>query len=144
MHLTAGDPDGKVLRYLIEKVAAGQGIDLVHAHGTGTVANDPAELAAIEAALITSSATVTPCLYSHKGALGHSLGAAGLVAVVLNVQSHQQGVVPPNVRTTRPLAAAEVLIEREACVRPVRRSLALAAGFGGAVAAVGLRSCSLK
>jgi 3-oxoacyl-[acyl-carrier-protein] synthase II len=143
-HLTAADPDGRVLRHLINKVLPRQGVDLVHAHGTGTDANDPAELAAIEAALADSSAAVpAPCLYSHKGALGHSLGAAGLVAVVLNVLAHRRGVVPPNVRTTQPLPARRVTIAPDACVRPVRRSLALAAGFGGAVAAVGLRSCGL-
>jgi 3-oxoacyl-[acyl-carrier-protein] synthase II len=137
-HLTSADPDGRVLTHLINKVTAGGDVDLVHAHGTGTVANDPAELAAIEAAL--AGATSSPCLYSHKGAIGHSLGAAGLVAVVLNVLAHQRSTVPPNVRTTRPLASNRVRIARESGRRTVRRSLALAAGFGGSTAAVSLAS----
>lgn len=136
-HLTAADPAGTVLTHLINKVTLGARVDLVHAHGTGTVANDPTELAALDAA---ASARHLPAaaLYSHKGALGHSLGAAGLVSITLNVLAHQHGTIPPNVRTTRPLPCSAGTISPVAQHRPVRRSLALAAGFGGAMAAVGL------
>jgi 3-oxoacyl-[acyl-carrier-protein] synthase II len=137
-HLTGSDPAGRVLAYLINKVTPNAPVDLVHAHGTGTVANDPTELAAIESALGRTSSS--PCLYSHKAALGHSLGAAGLIAVVLNVLAHQRGIVPPNVRTTRPLATDAVTISRDVQHRPIGRSLALAAGFGGAMAALSLVS----
>ena len=97
--------------------------------------NDPVELAAIEATVVPGE---TPSVYSHKGALGHSLGASGLVSVVLNCEAHRHGVVPPNVQTTTPLPAERVRIERGAVERPVRRSVAIAAGFGGAMAAVSL------
>jgi 3-oxoacyl-[acyl-carrier-protein] synthase II len=139
-HLTSGDPDGRVLRYLMKKVLPPQGVDLVHAHGTGTVANDAVELAAIESALADVSQTSSPCLYSHKGALGHSLGAAGLISVVLNVLAHRAGVAPPNVRATRPLATRLVRLAPTAERRPIHRSVALAAGFGGATAAVSLQT----
>jgi 3-oxoacyl-[acyl-carrier-protein] synthase II len=137
-HLTGSDPAGRVMTYLINKVTRNVPVDLVHAHGTGTVANDPTELAAIESALAGTSSA--PCLYSHKAALGHSLGAAGLIAVVLNVLAHERGVVPPNVRTTHPLPTDAVTISRGVQHRPIRRSLALAAGFGGATAALSLTS----
>jgi 3-oxoacyl-[acyl-carrier-protein] synthase II len=136
-HLTAGDPEGGVLRHLIRTVTADAPIDLIHAHGTGTIANDPIELAAIEDSIVGTS---TPCLYSHKGALGHSLGAAGLVAVALNWLAHRDQIVPGNVRTTQPLATSQVTLSAAPVDRPVRRSLALAAGFGGTAAAVALRS----
>ncbi|HEY7118206.1 MAG TPA: beta-ketoacyl synthase N-terminal-like domain-containing protein [Tepidisphaeraceae bacterium] len=141
-HLTAGDPTGRVLTHLISKVIGDHdAVDLIHAHGTGTLANDPVELAAIETALADKRPSPSsPCLYSHKGALGHSLGAAGLVAVVLNVLAHQRGVIPPNVRTPRPLPARYVEIASIARQRAVRRSIALAAGFGGAIAAVSLKT----
>lgn len=136
-HLTGGDPQGQTLRHLLRQVIDNQPIDLVHAHGTGTELNDPTELAAIQACLTKDSPP--PLAYSHKGALGHSLGAAGLVAVVLNCLMHSRGVVPPNIRTTDPLPAEGVIIHRQACQREIRRSLAIAAGFGGAMAAVSLR-----
>jgi 3-oxoacyl-[acyl-carrier-protein] synthase II len=137
-HLTSADPTGRVLRHLINKVAQSHPIDLIHAHGTGTIANDPIELAAIESFI--ANASQTPCLYSHKGALGHSLGAAGLVSVVLNVLAHDHDCVPPNIRTTQPLPTRHVAIRSTTHHTPVRRSLALAAGFGGATAAISLIS----
>jgi 3-oxoacyl-[acyl-carrier-protein] synthase II len=134
-HLTGSDPDGQLLRHLIQHIAWNHPIDLVHAHGTGTLTNDPVELSAIDATVQGN-----PNVYSHKGALGHTLGAAGLVSVVLNCMAHERGVIPPNVRTERPLRADHVTISPEAVRRDVRRSLAIAAGFGGATAVVGLTS----
>jgi len=138
-HLTHGDPSGATLRSLLARVIDRRPIDLLHAHGTGTLANDPMELQAIENALAPSAGPL-PSLYSHKGALGHSLGAAGLVSIAINCLAHRHGMVPPNVQTHDPLPAARVRISCQALRRPIRRSLALAAGFGGAIAVVSLAS----
>jgi 3-oxoacyl-[acyl-carrier-protein] synthase II len=140
-HLTGGDPDGRLLRHLLQKVVAGRAVDLVHAHGTGTVLNDETELAAIESS-VARNGNGPPTVYSHKAALGHSLGASGLLSVVLNCVCHTTGMVPPNVRTTDPLPTRRVSIASAGSVthRPVRRSLAIAAGFGGPTAVVSLAS----
>jgi 3-oxoacyl-[acyl-carrier-protein] synthase II len=137
-HLTAADPDGKVLRHLLARTLSDEGIDLIHAHGTGTLSNDPTELAAIESTI--QPAIQTPCLYSHKAALGHSLGAAGLVAVALNCLAHQHQAIPGNIRTTSPLPTNHVTLTPTPTHRRIKRSIALAAGFGGATAAVSLIS----
>lgn len=137
-HLTSADPTGRVLRHLINKVTQNRPVDLIHAHGTGTIANDPIELAAIES--VFENASQAPCLYSHKGALGHSLGAAGLISVVLNVLAHRDHCVPGNIRTTRPLSTRHVSVHPATRQTPIHRSLALAAGFGGATAAISLIS----
>jgi 3-oxoacyl-[acyl-carrier-protein] synthase II len=114
---------------------------LIHAHGTGTVNNDPAELAAIQSALPERShRAVAPAIYSHKGALGHSLGAAGLIAVVINAIAHAKGIIPPNVQTRHPLPMDRVELHQTRHQRQINRSVALAAGFGGACAAVSLVS----
>jgi 3-oxoacyl-[acyl-carrier-protein] synthase II len=136
--LTGGDPHAITLRRLLAHVIDGRPVDLVHAHGTGTPTNDPIELAAVESAVVPSDPP--PNLYSHKGALGHSLGASGLLAIVLNCQAHAHGVIPPNPRTTNPLPATRVRISHEPVERPVRRSIACAAGFGGPTAVVSLAS----
>jgi 3-oxoacyl-[acyl-carrier-protein] synthase II len=135
-HLTGGDPDARLLRHLLNKVIDGGAVDLVHAHGTGTELNDDAELAAVESSLRGCQRPTV--LYSHKAALGHSLGASGLLSIVLNCQSHATGTIPPNVRTTDPLPAKLVSIPQTVTRRPVRRSVAIAAGFGGATAVVSL------
>jgi len=135
-HLTGGDPQGTTLRRLLANVAA-PGCDLFHAHATGTIVNDPVELAAISAAAGRSH----PILYSHKAALGHSLGAAGMVSVVLNCLAHLHSTVPPNVRSHQPLPMEGLQFPREPMKASVRRSIALAAGFGGPLAAAAFVSC---
>ena len=98
----------------------------------GTLINDPAELSAI----LSIPRTGEPILYSHKAALGHTLGAAGLVSAVLNCLCHREGVVPGNIRSTKPLPAGGLRFSREAIPQPIHQSLALAAGFAGPLAAV--------
>ncbi len=137
-HLTGMDPNGRVLRRVITDAVGGRPLDLIHAHGTGTTLNDPVELAAINEAVATH-ATV-PEIYSHKGALGHSLGASGLASLAINYLIHSQGTVPPNVKTTSPIPTGRLRIHPHLVQRPVRRSLAVAAGFGGTIAAVALQT----
>lgn len=137
-HLTGIDPDANAVRRAIGHVVGGTPVDLFHAHGTGTAANDPLELAVCDAQ--AANWPSRPAVYSHKGALGHSLGAAGLVSVVLNALCHRHGVVPPNIRTTAPLRSDHLAISTGAVRQPVLRSLVSALGFGGPIAAVALRS----
>ena len=137
-HLTAGEADGAVLQHLLTRVIDNRPIDLIHAHGTGTRVNDAVELAALESVLANISAVDPPILYSHKGALGHSLGAAGLVAIVLNCLMHTHGIVLPNVMTTDPLPMWQLILSNGAIQRPIHRSLVMASGFGGPTAVVSL------
>jgi 3-oxoacyl-[acyl-carrier-protein] synthase II len=136
-HLTGSDPEGTTLKRLLRAVIADRVPDLIHAHGTGTATNDATELAAIESCI---SAGAMPAIYSHKGALGHSLGAAGLVSVVLNCLMHRHNVVLPNVRAHTPLPTRSVLLSNEPLRGKISRSACIAAGFGGPVAAVSLSS----
>jgi len=138
-HLTGTDLRGSTLRHLLKMVMGDRPVDLVHGHGTGTLMNDPVELEALEASL-TIRGSGGPVLYSHKGALGHSLGAAGLAAVTLNCLMHRRAIVPPNVQTKHPLTTHIVRLTDQLVRLPIRRSITLAAGFGGPVAVVSLVS----
>ncbi|MGD0461728.1 MAG: beta-ketoacyl synthase N-terminal-like domain-containing protein [Tepidisphaeraceae bacterium] len=141
-HLTGGDPAGKALRQMLRRVGCSN-LDLIHAHATGTIVSDPVELAAIQSIAGERKGLPSasqPILYSHKGALGHSLGAAGLVSVAINCLCHLHGAVPPNVRSTQPLATEGLHFCSSAVQRPIHRSLAIAAGFGGPLAVVSLVS----
>jgi 3-oxoacyl-[acyl-carrier-protein] synthase II len=137
-HITGGDASGATLRRLLRAVIDRRAAQLIHAHATGTEMNDPVELAAISDECIVDEAH--PMIYSHKGPLGHSLGAAGLVSVVLNCLSHRHGVVPGNVQTHHPLPAPRLRLTRELQTGKIDRSIAIAAGFGGALAVVALTS----
>jgi 3-oxoacyl-[acyl-carrier-protein] synthase II len=133
-HLTGGDPSAPCLRNLLSRVIDHKPVDLIHAHGTGTETHDPMELNALSAV-----AAGNPIVYSHKGALGHTLGAAGLVSIVLNCLAHQNQIIPPNARLTDPIATPLSIPRRVQPLR-VRRSLAIATGFGGPISVVGLSS----
>jgi 3-oxoacyl-(acyl-carrier-protein) synthase len=138
IHLTGMDPSGRVLRRIIRQAIGNEPVDLVHAHGTGTILNDPVELAAIEAGV--GWQPEPPAIYSHKGALGHSLGASGLVSAVLNYLIHSHGIVPPNATTPSPINSDPLRIEAQGVRRQVNRSLAISAGFGGTIAAMAFKT----
>jgi len=133
-HLTGVDPSGSTLRRLLKTVIDSRPVDLIHAHGTGTPMNDPIELNAIEDSIIAGDRKTF--LYSHKGALGHSLGSAGLLSVVLNHQSHRTGIIPPNAQTRNPMPTRTVILSQNAVEARVHRSLSIATGFGGPTAVV--------
>jgi 3-oxoacyl-[acyl-carrier-protein] synthase II len=135
-HLTRNSDDADPLRQVLGRVCGPRPVDLIHAHGTGTEHNDATELAVLEQ--ICGGGGVAPNLFSHKGALGHSLGAAGLVSVALNVMAHRNGVIPPNAQTHHPMPMKHVVLRDKTVRRDVRNSIAVAAGFGGQIAAVGL------
>jgi len=135
-HLTGSDPTGRTLSRVLANVINHRPIDLIHAHATGTVLHDPVELAAIATNLIQHDAE--PLIYSHKGALGHSLGAAGMISVVLNCLIHRHGIIPGNVRTQAPLPIRGARIDANPVAGNFRRSIVTASGFGGTIAAVAL------
>ncbi|MBC7784986.1 MAG: hypothetical protein H7144_14200 [Burkholderiales bacterium] len=134
-HLTGMDETGEGIRYLLRAVESADA-DLIHAHGTATLTSDPVELAAIAA----TAGPDHPVIYSHKAALGHTQGASGMISVVLNVLAHQHGAVPPNSNTTQPISHERVQIASKPIQRQITHSAVLAAGFGGTLAAVSLKS----
>jgi meromycolic acid 3-oxoacyl-[acyl-carrier protein] synthase II len=90
------DPDGERAGEAITRAIESAGltpadIDHINAHATGTTYGDLAEARAIRNALGDRA----PAVYAPKGALGHSMGAAGAVEAVLTVQALRDGVVPP-------------------------------------------------
>ncbi|MFF3459227.1 beta-ketoacyl-[acyl-carrier-protein] synthase family protein [Streptomyces sp. NPDC002730] len=94
-HMTAPDPQGAGARQALEAALASADVspgdvDHVNAHGTSTPLNDAAESKVLQQVLGTR-ATVT----SAKGAVGHSLGAAGAIEAALTVLTLENETVPP-------------------------------------------------
>ena len=73
-------------------------IDLIFAHGTGTVLNDKGETQALKRVFgeHVNNLKVT----SIKSMVGHALGAAGAESAVAAVRALQEGVVPPTINYT--------------------------------------------
>ena len=101
-------------------------IDYVHMHGTATVTNDQTE----DRAIATMFQAHTPCS-STKGWMGHTLGAAGAVAIVLGDLCLEYGLLPGclNTNTVDPSFGSQILLENQE--RPIGTIMSNFFGFGG-------------
>jgi len=66
-------------------------VDYINAHGTGTLASDRAETAAIKAVFGAGA----PPVSASKGVTGHGLGAAGGIEAVATILALQKSEIPP-------------------------------------------------
>lgn len=139
VHMTAPDRDGHgAARAITAALAAGtvpaSSVDFVSAHGTGTVYNDAMEARAIAAVFGPGRVPVN----SIKGAVGHSLAAAGAFETVLCVASMRHGTIPPTAGlvTPDPACADLDLVYGAARRTPVRTAVSTSSGFAGANAAL--------
>lgn len=66
-------------------------VDYINAHGTGTLANDRAETAAIKAVFGAGA----PPISATKSVTGHGLGAAGGIEAVATILALQKSEMPP-------------------------------------------------
>ncbi len=113
--------------------AGGGTVDAVNAHGTGTLAGDIAEAAAIRALVGDARVPVSSC----KGAIGHAMAAAGALEAIVAIETARTGTVPPTVNLDDPdeTCALDHVIgaAREA---GATRVLSVSFGMGGQNAAI--------
>jgi 3-oxoacyl-[acyl-carrier-protein] synthase II len=131
-HMTAPDRTGKglvrAIHQALEVADLSHGdIHAINAHGTGTIYNDQMELTAFAAVFGDQPLDV----FSVKGAIGHTLGAAGGIETVIGLKSLCQGIVPPTVGFEVPEKGASKWVS--ASGRPVSGQYLLStnSGFGG-------------
>jgi 3-oxoacyl-[acyl-carrier-protein] synthase II len=116
-------------------------IDLIVAHATGTRENDASEYAAISQVFGESLSGIPATAF--KGHLGHTLGGAGAVELVLSATALDEGVVPPCVGVDPDDLEFDLHLQTHAPQRrTLRHVLNLSLGFGGANACVILGSAS--
>ncbi len=143
-HPTAPDPEGdgaaRVMAAALRTDPAPRELDLVSAHGTGTPANDAAELRAIERVIKERSIPGPVRVASLKSQTGHGLGAAGAIQLIAAVACLNHQVAPANVGLTRPIPHGPTVALPTAPSRsPLRLALCNAFGFGGSVASIAIR-----
>lgn len=139
-HMTAPHREGRGAAAAIRSALDDAGlepatIDLVSAHGTGTLLNDTAEWAALRAVFGERSASLP--VAAIKGVIGHLLGAAGVVQAVSTILALVDSEVHPvpGRGTLDPAAPACVTFDRPQPVPNLRNALSISLGFGGANAA---------
>lgn len=142
-HITAPARDGcglaRAVRIAMEKAgAAPDQIAAVNTHGTGTVYNDQMELTAFEAVF---GARRIP-LNSIKGAIGHTLGAAGGIEVAIGLLSLNDRTLPPTAGFKE--CAAECRAQVSSRPQAIEGNLLMStnSGFGGINAALILKGAA--
>jgi 3-oxoacyl-[acyl-carrier-protein] synthase II len=131
-HVSAPEPSGlgaeRVMRMAMESAGAtSRDIGYVNAHATGTELGDSAEAAA----LLRVFGDGVP-VSSVKGALGHSLGAAGAIEAALSVQVLRTKMMPANTGIEQPdTGAPPGLLFAPSQIKPGALVLSNSFGFGG-------------
>ena len=139
-HLTQPHPAGDGASRVLRAVHVGERVPaLLIAHATGTPGNDGAEHAAYVSVLGDRLPSMP--VVALKGRLGHPLGAAGALELAAVLACAARGFVPSSAGRGRDRAAFPelALLEGEPSPGSPAEIVALAAGFGGANAAVRVR-----
>ncbi|MBL9137323.1 MAG: beta-ketoacyl-[acyl-carrier-protein] synthase family protein [Verrucomicrobiales bacterium] len=137
-HLTGPSRDGAGLALAMNRALAkagrpGREVDCLHAHGTGTPYNDAMESLAFR----TVFPDPMPSVVASKGALGHTLGAAGVLESIICVRAMELGLLPgtPRLGELDPVAPASMILKPTP--KPgLRTIMKVNSGFGGTNAAL--------
>ena len=136
-HLTQPHPQGEGAARAIEDALASAGlssseIDLIAAHATGTPDNDAGEFAALSRVFGEHLPRVP--VVAYKSHLGHTLGGAGAVELILSAMALRDQITPAcaNVRPDEAEFATLNLSTGEAKPARIRATLNTSLGFGGA------------
>jgi 3-oxoacyl-(acyl-carrier-protein) synthase len=132
-HMTGPSRESEGLILAINKAmaSAGIGIDdigVIAAHGTGTVYNDAMEMRAFRSVFRNNRVPV----YSLKGGIGHTMGAAGLVETIIAQRAVRERKVPLTVNMNEPDDdAAGWVSANTRSLEGGRMALVTNAGFSG-------------
>ncbi len=143
---TAPPPDGRgaaeaMANALTDAGLSAADVDYIHAHGTGTKRNDPAEVRAIHSVFGEHARRLA--VSSSKGALGHMLSAAAGVSFALTTLALAHGLVPPTANLDEPDVACDLdLVPLKGRPAALRAALNNSFAFGGQNASMALRRYS--
>jgi 3-oxoacyl-[acyl-carrier-protein] synthase II len=139
IHMTAPDREGagaaRAIRTALDDAGATPAdVAFVSAHGTGTPYNDAMEAAALTRVFGAGRVPVD----SIKGAIGHTLGAAGALEAVVCARVLETGLVPPTsgLEDVDPACASLDLVYGEPRRVDARTVVSTSSGFAGANAAL--------
>lgn len=133
-HITAPDPEGDgAARALTGALRSAKlqptDIDVVFAHGTGTVLNDAGEAKALKKAF--GEHVYDMKITSIKSMIGHGLGAAGAQSAIAAVMSLREGIVPPTINYTPDPEIDLPIVGNHAQQADAQYAIVNAFGFGG-------------
>jgi len=113
-------------------------VDYVSAHGTGTLANDSTETAALHRVFGEHARALA--ISSTKPMHGHALGASGALELVAVIGARRNGIVPPTLAYLEADPACDLdYVPHHARNMPVHAAISNSFAFGGLNAVVALR-----
>ncbi len=138
--IVAPDPDGaaRAMRAALADAGMAAGdIGYINAHGTGTLANDRSEAAAI----CQVFGATPPPVSSTKAMHGHAIGATGALEAVACLLALAQGILPPTIghQADDPDCPLDVVPNLARAAR-VGAALSNAFAFGGLNAVMAFRA----
>jgi nodulation protein E len=140
-HIMQPSAEGEALALLAALEDAGaraEDVGYINAHGTGTIANDASETAAIRRVFGERADRIA--VSATKSMHGHALGASGALEAVATVLALESGVLPPtaNFGTRDPKCDLDLVVgaAREA---KVELALSNSFAFGGMNAVLAFR-----
>lgn len=144
-HITAPDTKGSgliraVLRAIKTSGLGKDDIAGISAHGTGTIQNDLMELNAFHAVFGADC----PPIYSVKGCIGHTFGAAGGIEIAIGTRTLAKQTIPPTVGFVSPERGAEGIVSSKSVSMTGDYLLTTNSGFGGINAAIILKRARLQ
>lgn len=104
-HITAPEPEGNGLVYAMRSAlkmaqCPANEIGCISAHGTGTMANDRCEAAAIRKTFGLHAEKIK--VSAIKSMIGHAIGASGALSAAAAIQTLRTGIVPPTINYETP------------------------------------------
>jgi 3-oxoacyl-[acyl-carrier-protein] synthase II len=142
-HMTAPDPEGDGgIRCMAATIKdAGlkpQDIDYINAHGTSTFYNDKIETLAIKKVFGDHAKKLA--VSSTKSVMGHLLGAAGGVELIVSALVIKEGIIPPTINYETPDPDCDLdYVPNKPRAAKVNVVMSNALGFGGHNAALIIR-----
>jgi len=139
-HLTSPDPDGSGMERAVRAALADakltpHEVGYVNAHGTGTRRNDKSESSAY-ARIFGSNGSSVP-ISSIKAAIGHTLGAGGVLELIATIGSLKLGYLPPTLNFANRDPECNIdCVPNAPRMANVAYALSASAGFGGVNAAI--------
>jgi 3-oxoacyl-[acyl-carrier-protein] synthase II len=134
-HITAPAPDGegavRAMAAALKDAGLEPGdVDYINAHGTSTQLNDASETAAIKT--LFGDHAYKLAVSSTKSVLGHLLGSAASVELILCALAIRDGKLPPTINHENPDPACDLdYVPNQARDQRINVALSNSFGFGG-------------
>lgn len=129
--LTDGQGMVESMKLAIENAGiAPEKINYINAHGTSTGLNDAYETAAIKEVFGSNAGNIP--VSSIKAAIGHTLGAGGVLEAIACIKAIESGIIPPTIHYDEPAPECALdYVPNTARKHHVDAALSNSFGFGG-------------